>query len=320
MPSHSSKKVIYAALVGNGLIALTKFAAGMYTGSSAMLSEGIHSVVDTGNQGLLLYGIRRSRRAPDRAHPFGYGPELYFWAFVVAILIFGLGSGLSFYEGVIKVLDPHPVTDPHVNYIVLGFAMVFEAVAWWIAYREFAKVRGTQGLLEAVRRSKDPTLFTVLFEDSAAMLGLIVAFAGLLAAQFLGLDWMDGAASIGIGVILALTAALLAYETKALLIGEAASRELEAGVREILSGAGSVRGVNEMRSMHMGPREVLLALSLDFGEELSVGDVEEVIFAIELAIKKRFPEVRRLFIEVQSRAHHDEILAAEAARTAREMR
>jgi len=200
------------------------------------------------------------------------------------------------------------------NVLWLIFGGLELAVAWWIAYREFAKVRGTQGLLEAVRRSKDPTLFTVLFEDSAAMLGLIVAFAGLLAAQFLGLDWMDGAASIGIGVILALTAALLAYETKALLIGEAASRELETGVREILAGAAAVRGINELRSMHMGPREVLLALSLDFGEELSVGAVEEAIFAIELSIKKRFPEVRRLFIEVQSRAHHDQILAAEAAR------
>ena len=181
-----SRKVIFAALAGNALIAVTKFVAATITGSSAMLSEGIHSLVDTGNQGLLLYGLRRAKKPADEKHPFGYGAELYFWAFVVAILIFAVGSGISIYEGVQKVLHPHEVANPAINYIVLGLAMCFEAVAWWIAFKEFQTTRGKRGYLEAVRQSKDPTVFTVLFEDTAAMLGLVVAFLGILGAQYLG--------------------------------------------------------------------------------------------------------------------------------------
>ena len=245
MAAHGSKKVIYAALAGNGLIAITKFFAAGYTGSSAMLSEAIHSVVDTGNQGLLLYGIKRSQRPADETHPFGYGSEIYFWSFVVAILIFGVGAGVSFYEGVQKLIHPHPISSPVVNYIVLGAAMVFEAVAWYIAYKEFGRVRGNLGLFEAVQRSKDPTLFTVLFEDTAAMLGLIVALFGVAAAHLLGLAWADGAASVAIGVILASTAALLAYETKGLLIGEAAGRKVQLGIRRILTSSPEVNRINE---------------------------------------------------------------------------
>ena len=189
MAASGSKKVIYAALAGNGLIAITKFFAASVTGSSAMLSEAIHSVVDTGNQGLLLYGIKRSKRPPDAAHPFGYGSEIYFWSFVVAILIFGLGAGISFYEGMQKLMNPHPISDPYINYIVLALAMVFEAGSWWIAYKEFGKVRGNFGLFEAVRRSKDPTIFTVLFEDTAAMLGLFAALIGIAASDRLGIVW-----------------------------------------------------------------------------------------------------------------------------------
>lgn len=318
MSSHSSKKVIFAALAGNSLIAITKFAASAYTGSSAMLSEAIHSLVDTGNQGLLLYGLRRARRRPDEHHPFGYGQELYFWSFVVAIIIFGIGAGVSIYEGIHKVLEPEPLQSPHVNYIVLALAMVFEAGALWIAIREFDKSRGTRGWIAAVRESKDPAAFTVLFEDSAAMLGLVVAFVGLVLAQYLGLQWLDGAASIVIGLILATTAAFLAYETKALLIGEAADEQVAAGIRDIVAATPSVRHVNELRSMHMGPQEVLVALSLDFRDDLTAGDVEAAIYVIEMAIKQRFPEVRRLFIEVQSRRHHDEVAAVEAIRAEQE--
>ena len=304
MAAQGSKKVIYAALIGNGLIAVTKFAAASFTGSSAMLSEAVHSVVDTGNQGLLLYGIHRSNRPADDAYPFGYSREIYFWAFVVAILIFAVGSGVSTYEGVQKILNPHPITNPMINYVVLGFAIVFEAVAWTIAYKAFNRTRGSRGIFEEVRRSKDPTIFTVLFEDTAAMAGLIVALFGILAAQYLDLEWADGAASIVIGVILALTAVLLAYETKGLLIGEAARDELVAGVREIVSATASVRHLNELRTMHMGPSDVLLALSLDFSDEDSVGEADDTIFDIETRIKTRFPEVTRLYIEVQSLRHH----------------
>lgn len=316
MAAHGSKKVIIAALVGNGLIAITKFFAAAYTGSSAMLSESIHSVVDTGNQGLLLYGIKRSQRPADERHPFGYGAEIYFWSFVVAIIIFGVGAGVSFYEGIQKLLHPHPMSSPLVNYIVLGVAMIFEAVAWYIAYKEFGRVRGNLGLFEAVQRSKDPTLFTVLFEDTAAMLGLIVAFIGVACAHLLEIAWADGAASVAIGVILAGTAAVLAYETKGLLIGEAAGRNVLIGIRRILSSSPEVNRVNEMRTMHLAPNDILLALSLDFHDNLHVGEVEQSISRIERDIKGRFPDIKRLFIEVQSKEdHHRAVMAARRTQT-----
>ena len=311
MTAHGSKKVIYAALIGNSLISVMKFGAAFFTGSSAMLSEAIHSVVDTGNQGLLLYGIKRSKRPADDAHPFGYGSEIYFWSFVVAILIFGLGAGISFYEGVQKLMNPHPISNPYINYIVLSLAMVFEAGAWWVAYKEFGKVRGNFGLFEAVQRSKDPTVFTVLFEDTAAMAGLVAAMIGIASADMLGIIWADGAASITIGVILAGTAALLAYETKGLLIGEAASPELGKGVRAIVGRVEHVRHINELRSMHLAPNDILLALSLDFHDSLKAGRVEETVNQIEQDIKARFPDVKRLFIEVQSQRDHDRVAAAE---------
>ena len=304
MAASGSKKVIYAALAGNGVIAIIKFVAASFTGSSAMLSEAVHSLVDTGNQGLLLYGIKRSKRPADAKHPFGYGTEIYFWSFVVAILIFGLGAGISFYEGMQKLIHPHPISSPLINYAVLAAAMVFEAAAWWVAYREFGKVRGNFGLFEAVRRSKDPTLFTVLFEDTAAMAGLVAAFIGIAIADQLGIDWADGAASIVIGVILAGTAALLAYETKGLLIGEAASRSVIDGIMLIASRKDEVININELRTMHLAPNEILLALSLDFRDDVPAGRVESTIQSIEQDIKSRFSEITRLFIEVQSQRGH----------------
>ncbi|MCH5374026.1 MAG: cation diffusion facilitator family transporter [Planctomycetes bacterium] len=293
---------------------MTKFAAAAYTGSSAMLSEAIHSLVDTGNQGLLLIGIRRSKRPADDMHPFGYGTEVYFWAFVVAIMIFGVGAGVSLYEGIQKIRHPHEITSPIVNYIVLGLAMVFEAGAWWVAYREFEKTRGRRNLIDAVRRSKDPTVFTVLFEDSAAMLGLVVAAIGIAAAQYTGIRELDGYASVGIGLILATTAALLAFETKGLIIGEAASGNLVAGVRRIAMSTRGVRRVNELRTMHMGPNDVLVAISLDFADQMPAGEVEKVISGLEVDIKTEFPDIRRVFAEIQSAEGHAASVAAEAER------
>lgn len=300
-----STKVIYAALAGNALIAATKFAAGTYTGSSAMLSEAIHSLVDTGNQGLLLLGIARSRRPADREHPFGYGMELYFWAFVVAILIFGLGAGISFYEGITKLAEPHPVTSFGINYAVLAAAMVFEGVAWTVAFREFNRVRGERGILMEVRRSKDPTVFTVLFEDTAAMLGLVAAFIGLLTTQFLQIAWADAAASIAISVILALTALGLAYETKSLLTGEAASASTVEAIRQMALAEPAVRAVNELRTVHFGPNDILATISLDFADRSGLGDIEETVTRLERQIKERFPTISRVFIETQAREHHD---------------
>ena len=301
MAAHGSKKVIYAALAGNGLIAATKFAAAAFTGSSAMFSEAIHSLVDTGNQLLLLLGMRRARRPADAQHPFGYGMEVYFWTFVVAIMVFAVGAGFSLYEGVLKVLDPHPLSDIYVNYAVLAVAGAFEAAAWTIAYREFRKVQGPRSLFQAVRRSKDPTVFTVLFEDSAAMAGLLAAFVGIAFGDALGIPELDGVASILIGLILATTAALLAFESKGLLIGEAASREGVEGVRRILDDDRRVLRLNELLTMHMGPEDVLLNVSIDFAEDLSANDVEDAITQFERRIKDGFPQITRVFIEAQGR-------------------
>ncbi len=308
MAAYSSRKVIYAALAGNALIAATKFAAAAFTGSSAMFSEAIHSVVDTGNQGLMLHGMKRADRPADTAHPFGYGMEIYFWTFVVAVLIFGLGAGLSVYEGIQKLSHPGPVTDPHVNYVVLSIAMVFEAGAWWIALKEFRKEKGRLGYFKAVRRSKDPTVFTVLFEDTAAMLGLVVAFAGIALGEALEIPALDAVASILIGGILAVTAALLAYEIKGLLIGEGASPRVVTGVEKLLSEQPGIVRINQILTLHFGPQDVLLNLSLDFADGLSAGQVEEAISEFEQRIKSAFPEITRVFIEAQSWRGHQRSL------------
>jgi cation diffusion facilitator family transporter len=294
-----SKKVIIAALLGNTLIAITKFAAALFTGSSAMLSEGIHSVVDTGNQVLLLYGLRRARQPPDPLYPFGHGKEVYFWSFVVAILIFAVGAGISIYEGIRHLMEPHPMADPLVNYVVLSVAMVFEGAAWTFALLEFNKTRGKLGYFEAVHRGKDPTLFVVLFEDTAAMLGLLVAFAGVALADATGLAWFDGTASILIGVILAATATWLAYETKGLLIGEAAGRRVTDGIRNILLGFKEVRHVNEILTMHMGPDFILLNLSVKFADDVTATELETTVARIEKRIRSDYPQVKRIFVEAE---------------------
>jgi cation diffusion facilitator family transporter len=312
-----SKKVIYAAMIGNGLIAIAKFVGAAITGSSAMLSEGIHSLVDTGNQGLLLYGIKRSKRPADENHPFGYASEIYFWAFIVAILIFSIGAGISMYHGVEKVLHPHPVDNPMINYVILILAMIFEGFAWWIAYKEFNLTRGKKGIFQAVAESKDPTIFTVLFEDTAAMLGLIVALIGIWVSVTFNLPVIDGVASILIGVILAGTALLLALETKGLLIGEAAAPEIVSEIRELVADEKTIIGLNEIRTLHRGPNDVLLAISVDYRNDITAGDVERSNMVLGDRIKKQFPVVKRLFIEVQSTEDHArEMRMAEAARRA----
>jgi len=286
------------------LIAITKFLAAIITGSSAMLSEAIHSLVDTGNQILLLYGMKKSAKPADTQHPFGYGMELYFWTFVVAIILFGLGSGVSILEGISKIREPHAVTNVSVNFIVLGMACVFEAAAWTVAYREFNRSREGRGYIDAIRRSKDPTVFTILFEDTAAMLGLIVAFVGIWAAEALAMPILDGVASVIIGVILAVTAALLAFECKGLLIGEGASAQVVAGVREMVTAEDGVVNINEVLTMHFGPNDVLLNLSVDFSSDLDSDQVETAITGMERRIKEAHPEIKRVFIEVQSIAGH----------------
>ncbi|MGN6552013.1 MAG: cation diffusion facilitator family transporter [Pararhizobium sp.] len=303
--------VVYAALAGNLLIAATKFAASFLTGSSAMLSEAIHSLVDTGNQGLILLGLRRSQKPADEFHPFGYGMEVYFWSFVVAILIFGLGAGVSFFEGINKLMQPHPISSFLANYIVIGFAFVFEGISWAVGLREFNRTRGRTGLIEAVQRSKDPTVFTVLFEDTAALLGLAAALVGLLITQFLGYEWGDGAASIAIGVILTLAAAGLAYETKSLLTGESASGTIVQAIRRIAQAPEAVSGINELRTVHFGPKDILVTVSLDFVDGTPLEVVEQTVTDIERSAKSRFPGIRQVFVETQAREQHEALLKAD---------
>jgi cation diffusion facilitator family transporter len=304
MARSSSKTVIYAALGGNLLVAATKFGAAAYTGSAAMFSEAIHSVVDSGNQLLLLLGISRAARPADARHPFGHGLQLYFWTFIVAVLIFGVGAGVSVLEGISKIEAPHPVENPWVNYLVLGLALLFEGAVWIVALRAFRESKGAQGWLEAVRRSKDPTVFTVLFEDTAAVLGLLVALVGILLSQVLDLPVLDGVASLTIGLILAGTAAFLAWECQSLLTGEGASPEVQASIHAIAAADPAVARPNEILTMHFGPQDVLAALSLDFVDSLTAAEVEEAVTRIERKIKAAHPEVKRVFIEAQDRDAH----------------
>lgn len=298
-----SRKVIYAALAGNTLIAITKFIAAGITGSSAMISEGIHSLVDTGNQGLLLYGMKRAKKPADEHFPFGHGKEIYFWSFVVAILIFALGAGISIYEGVIHILHPKPVSDTFINYIVLGLAILFEGAAWLFAFKEFTAVKGKWGYIEAVQRGKDPSMFVVLFEDSAALLGLVVALVGILLADLTGILYFDGIASILIGLILGGTAVWLAYETKGLLIGEAANLPVRQGIRDIVQKADYVGHVNEVLTMHMGPDYILVNISVNFIDDAVSDDIEKAVAKMDKEIKQQFPNVKRIFIEAEKRSH-----------------
>ncbi len=299
--SHDSKKSIYAALTGNLLIAISKFVGAAITGSSAMLSEGIHSVIDTGNQFLMLLGLKKSKRPADELHPFGHGKEVYFWSFIVAILIFAVGAGVSVYEGIHHLLNPTTIVNPLVNYIIIGLAIIFEGTSWTIALKSFTKEKGKHDYLEAVHRGKDPTNFVVLFEDSAALLGLLVAALGIFLSETLHTEMYDGIASIIIGIILGVTATWLAYETKGLLIGEAANSEVVNGIKKVMESFDEIQHVNEVLTMHMGPEFILLNLSVDFEDSVVAADIENTISEIDKKIKSEFPKIKRIFIESEAR-------------------
>ncbi len=302
----SSKTAIYAALAGNSLIAITKFVAAAITGSAAMFAEGVHSLVDTGNQILLLYGLRAARRPPDPDFPFGHGKEVYFWSFVVAILIFGLGAALSFYKGLHHVLHPVPLASFTVNYIVLGLAIVFEGASLTVALKEFRRSKGGRGYFDAVHRAKDPTLFVVVFEDSAALLGLLVAIAGIILCQVTANPVFDGLASMVIGVILAITAIWLAYETKSLLIGESADPDIVARIREAATAHPLVKAVSEVATLHMGPDFVVVTMSVDFVDDIGVRDVEAGVTDLSRRVRAIAPVIRRVFIEVERGDDHQQ--------------
>jgi cation diffusion facilitator family transporter len=294
-----SRTAIFAAIAGNLAIAATKFVAAFFTGSSAMLSEGIHSLVDTGNGGLLLLGFRMSQKPPDANHPFGHGKELYFWSLVVAILIFALGGGMSVYEGVTHLSHPQ-VHHSIWNYVVLGFAIVFESVSFCFAYRAFRSEMIGQGVFEAIRASKDPTTFTVLFEDTAALLGLIVAFLGIFLGHLLNNPYLDGVASIVIGAILAVVAGFLAYESKGLLIGEGVDPQTLASIRSIVSADPAVEEIKKLLTMHFSPDDVLLTLDIGFKKHLTAEEIAAAVNRLENNIRDQHPEIKHIFIEAKS--------------------
>ena len=296
-----SRLVVYAALAGNLAIALTKFVAAGVTGSSAMLSEGVHSLVDTINEVLLLYGMKRAARPRDASHPFGYGRELYFWSFVVALLVLALGAGVSIYEGILHLLHPQPMERPLVNYAVLAASLVFEGVSWLIALREFRRHKGDLGWFEAFRRSKDPTTFTVLFEDSAALVGLLIALAGVALAHHYNAPAFDGAASIAIGGVLAVSSLLLARETKGLLIGETAHPHVRDAILRIADADADILFANGVLTVQLGPDEVVAALSAEFRDALDTTRIEACVNRVEVAIKQAHPSVSVLFIKPQTR-------------------
>lgn len=300
MARRSSKRVVYAALLGNILVALTKFAAAGLTGSSAMVSEAIHSLVDTGNEILLLYGLRRAARPPDELHPLGHGRELYFWSFIVTLLIFGLGAGVSIYEGISHVIAPVPISDAIINYVVLGLAFVFEGASWGVAIKEFRSAKGTRGYFEAVRQSKDPTMIMVLFEDTAALIGVIIAVVGIAASETFDWPVLDGAASIGIGLLLGVVAMFLAREAKGLLIGEPAASEVVSSICAIARAHPGVERSNGLFTVHLGPDQIVASISIDFRDTLSAAEVETIVATIEQRVKSVHPEVVLLLIKPQS--------------------
>ena len=296
----SPKLVVYVALAGNLTIAATKFVAATITGSSAMLSEAVHSVVDSINEVLLLYGGARAAKAPDASHPFGYGRELYFWAFIVALLVFALGAGVSIFEGINHLRHPEPMTRPMVNYVVLGVSLVFEGATWLVALRAFRAGKGRLGYFEAFRRSKDPTTFTVLFEDSAALVGLLIALAGVTASHLLGRPEFDGVASILIGCVLAASSLLLARETKGLLLGEAAHPHVRDDILRIASEDPAIRSANGVLTMQLGPDQVVAALSAEFADALDADRIEACVSRIEHAAKAAHPALSALFVKPQT--------------------
>jgi cation diffusion facilitator family transporter len=296
----SSRTVVYAALAGNVLVAVTKFVAAAVTGSSAMLSEGVHSLVDTLNEVLLLYGLRRARRGPDPVHPLGYGRELYFWSFIVALLLFALGAGVSIYQGVQRVIAPSPIENATVNYVVLGLSFVFEGCSWWVANRAFRQAKGELGYWEAVRRSKDPPSFMVLFEDTAALAGIAIAALGTFAAEALGLPLLDGVASILIGGVLALTATLLARESKGLLIGERADVRIGQAIEALAESEDGVVDAHGVFTVQLAPDQIVVALSLEFADDLRTPQIEAAVARLERRVRERHPQVIALFVKPQT--------------------
>ncbi len=293
-----SRKAVVAAIAGNLAIAVSKGIAASFSGSAAMLSEAIHSLVDTGNGVLMLVGIRRSQRPPDGDHPFGFGHELYFWTLMVGVLIFGLGGGMSIVTGVLHIRADKPVEDLAWTYAVLALAAVFEGVSWWFGWRAFDVERRGRGIVETIIRTKDPTTFSVLLEDSAALLGLVFAFLGIFFGNLLRMPWLDGAASILIGVLLCAVAAVMVNESRALLVGEGVSKATLDGIRALALADSCVHDVGRLRSLYFGPEEVMLVIEVHLRDDSELVEVRDTMARLKKAIREKYPKIKRVFFDV----------------------
>lgn len=298
MAAGGSNIAIYGAIGANTLIAISKFIAASFTGSSAMMAEGIHSLVDTGNGLLLLLGIKRSKQKPDKMHPFGYGKEVYFWSFVVSVLIFALGGGFALYEGIHAVQDPHVIEEPTWNYAVLTAAILFEGTALYLALKTFNKSRkNKRNLIRNIIKSKDAATFAVIIEDTAALMGLIIALLGVFLSQYLNNPYVDGIASMVIGLLLLAVATFLARESKGLLLGESATPETISEIEKILSENMNIKDWNLPQTMHFGPNNILLVVELDLIDDLNLEEAEKVMENLRSEIKHKHPKIRQVYIQ-----------------------
>ncbi len=301
-PEKGARKAVIAALFANLLVAAGKFVASYFSHSSAMLAEAVHSVADTVNQAFLLLGMKLGSRAPTESHPYGYGRERYFWAFIVALSIFSLGGLFSFYHGIEKILDPHPIKNAAITFVVLGAAMLFESFALRVAWKEFQhwRLKNPGPLWAGLKLSKSPTILVVIFEDSAALLGILAAAAGITITIVTGNAVWDGIASVVIGLILFGAAYFLGWRTHRLLIGEAATPSDRQRIREAVEGVPEVASLLELLTLHLAPNEILVNLNVNFRDGLDTDAVEGVIDRIEVRIREAVPAATRIFIEAES--------------------
>ncbi len=302
----SSRTSVVAALIGDVLVGASKIVAAAWTGSAAMTSEAIHSVVDTTNEILLLYGIHRSKQKADADHPFGYGREIYFWSFVVSLLIFALGAGFAIYEGVSRILEPVPIESPVVSYVVFALAFVFEGGSWLVSLRQFSDVKGKMGFIDAIKLSKDPPSFMTLFVDSIALIGILIAAASTFAAVALGYPQIDGIASVAIGLLLAGSSVFLARESKSLLMGEPAYPFIRKSILSIANSHSGCLRANGLITVQLGPDQIVAMLSLEFADTMLAPDIEEVVIGLEKSLREANPEIVALFVKPQTAKTYQE--------------
>ena len=312
MSTEGGTKAVVAALLANTGIAVMKFLAFLLTGASSMLAEGIHSVVDTGNGLMMLLGVHNSKKPPDEEHPFGHGRELYFWSLVVAFSIFGIGGGVSIYEGITHILHPEQIQNPVWNYAVLGLSFIFEGTTWYFGWLAFSKMRRGRSIIEAMQESKDPTSFTVVLEDSTALIGLVIAFFGVLLGHEFNMPYFDGAASVLIGVLLCCVALFLGAESRSLLIGEAVSKEALNAIREIAESDPNVEKALKILSIYVGPEDVAVTLELKFKKDVTAVQLRHAVRRIERAIREKYPRIKNVFYEAESLSEKDHEAKASA--------